>query len=179
MAKATDGLVDPTLGAAIEEAGYVCDFARLRDDPRPVEAGPAGVWSSVRVVGTTVLRSPGVRLDLNGAVKSIAVDDALALLSGFGFVSAGGDLAVRGPVVVGLPEGRDRPCRAGWARDQRFDRAKVAPWRYRSASPDRPHDGPSVRVVLDGGDRLRTDLPGCRRRREGRFSSRPARSFVA
>ncbi len=105
MAKATDGLVDPTLGAAIEEAGYVCDFAELQDDPRPAKAGPAGAWPTVQVVGTTVLRPPGIRLDLNGVVKSLAVDDALALLSGSGFVSAGGDLAVHDPLVVGLPEG--------------------------------------------------------------------------
>src|ERR671937_2935155 len=36
---ATDGLVDPTLGAALEAAGYDRDFARLGPDASP--AGPA------------------------------------------------------------------------------------------------------------------------------------------
>jgi thiamine biosynthesis lipoprotein len=46
-----------------------------------------------------------VRLDLNGGVKAAAVDEALQLLSGPGFVSAGGDLATRGQVDVALPGG--------------------------------------------------------------------------
>jgi hypothetical protein len=45
------------------------------------------------------------RLDLNGVVKAAAVDDALRLLSGPGFVSAGGDLAANTPLDVGLPGG--------------------------------------------------------------------------
>jgi thiamine biosynthesis lipoprotein len=52
-----------------------------------------------------VRRPRGVQLDLNGVVKALAVDDAVALLSGPGFVSAGGDLATRGPVDVALPGG--------------------------------------------------------------------------
>ncbi len=53
--------------------------------------------------GLLVRRPAGVRLDLNGVVKGRAVDDALALLEGPGFVSAGGDLAARGELVVALP----------------------------------------------------------------------------
>jgi len=59
----------------------------------------------VRLSGTLLARPPGLRLDLNGVVKSLAVDDAAARLDGLGFVSCGGDLAVRGPVDVGLPGG--------------------------------------------------------------------------
>jgi FAD:protein FMN transferase len=104
-AAATDGLVDPTLGAALEAAGYDRDFARVVPDATP--AGPAapGRWRSVRVAGRVVARPPRVRLDLNGVVKALAVDDALALFDGPGFVSAGGDVAVRGGAVVGLPRG--------------------------------------------------------------------------
>jgi thiamine biosynthesis lipoprotein len=112
-ARATGGLVDPTLGAAIEAAGYDQDFAALRDDPRP--AGPAGpgAWRSIRLAGR-LLRTPrGVRLDLNGVVKGATVDDALALLAGDGFVAAGGDLATRGPVTVALPQGGALELRAG------------------------------------------------------------------
>jgi thiamine biosynthesis lipoprotein len=59
----------------------------------------------VRLSGTLLARSPGVMIDLNGVVKALAVDEAAASLDGLGFVSCGGDLAVRGPVDVGLPGG--------------------------------------------------------------------------
>lgn len=105
-AEDTDGLVDPTLGAALVAAGYDADFPLLRDDgalapPRRV-ARPA---HAVRLIGSHVLVPAGVALDLNGVVKGRTVDDALALLAGDGFVSAGGDLAARGGAVVELPSG--------------------------------------------------------------------------
>ena len=83
------------------------DQARARAGPDASPAGPAapGCWRSVRVLGRVVARPPRVRLDLNGVVKALAVDDALALFDGPGFVSAGGDVAVRGGAVVGLPRG--------------------------------------------------------------------------
>ena len=77
-AEDTGGLVDPTLGAGLDR---------------------------VRLAGRLLHRPPGLRLDLNGVVKALAVDEAAAALPGDGFVSAGGDLAVRGPVDVGLPRG--------------------------------------------------------------------------
>jgi thiamine biosynthesis lipoprotein len=100
----TGGIVTPTLGAELEAAGYDRDFESLGDDPRPLgraESRP----HRVQLTGTTLLTSPGVRIDLNGVVKSRTVDDALLILSGPGWVSAGGDLGARGPVVVGLPRG--------------------------------------------------------------------------
>ncbi len=102
-AEATDGLVEPTLGAAIEAAGYDRDFSLLADDERP--AGPAvpGSRHSLRLSGRLLSRPPGVALDLNGIVKSLAVDSALELIAGDGLVAAGGDLAGRGGADVGLP----------------------------------------------------------------------------
>jgi thiamine biosynthesis lipoprotein len=50
------------------------------------------------------LRTEPIVLDLNGVVKGRTVDDALAL-AGRGWVAAGGDIATREPVVVGLPGG--------------------------------------------------------------------------
>ena len=50
-------------------------------------------------------RFAGDSLDLNGVVKGLAVDEAVALVAGDGFVSAGGDVCVRGSAVVGLPGG--------------------------------------------------------------------------
>lgn len=76
MAAETDGLVDPTL---------------------------CGRWPEVVVSGRMLSRPRGLALDLNGVVKALAVDEAAATLDGPGFVSVGGDLAVRGPVDVALP----------------------------------------------------------------------------
>jgi FAD:protein FMN transferase len=104
-AASTDGLVDPTLGAALEAAGYDRDFAAVRPDDRPAGPPSPGRWRCVRLAGRILARPPRGRLDLNGVVKALAVDDALALLGGDGFVSAGGDVAVRGAAVVGLPRG--------------------------------------------------------------------------
>jgi FAD:protein FMN transferase len=102
-AAATDGLVDPTLGAAVEAAGYDCDFALLGDDERPLGPALRGRWRALRLSGRLLSRPPGTVLDLNGVVKSLAVDASLDLIGGDGFVAAGGDVAVRGGAVVGLP----------------------------------------------------------------------------
>jgi thiamine biosynthesis lipoprotein len=110
-ARETDGLVDPTLGAALEAAGYTRDFSELIADPRP--AGPASGPRPVSLVGRIVRMPEGAILDLNGVVKSLAVDDALALLSGDASVSAGGDLAARGPLTVALPGGDAVELRQG------------------------------------------------------------------
>jgi thiamine biosynthesis lipoprotein len=107
----TDGLVDPTLGAALAAAGYTRDFAELTADPRPV--GPASGPRPVHLIGRIVRMPDGATLDLNGVVKSLAVDDGLALLSGDASVSAGGDLAARGPLTVALPGGDAVELRAG------------------------------------------------------------------
>jgi FAD:protein FMN transferase len=89
-ASRTDGLVDPTLGAAIEAAGYDRDFADVTDDERPPAVGIPGSWRHVRVAGPLVFRYPGTKLDLNCVVKGLAVDAALQQLAGDGFVAAGG-----------------------------------------------------------------------------------------
>ena len=78
VAAETGGLVDPTL---------------------------CGRWPQVAVSRRLLFRAPGLALDLNGVVKSLAVDEAVEALDGPGFVSVGGDLAVRGPVDVALPAG--------------------------------------------------------------------------
>jgi FAD:protein FMN transferase len=104
-ARRTDGLVDPTLGAAVEAAGYDRDFADLAVDERPPAPAVHGSWRHVRVAGRLVFRYPGTKLDLNCVVKGLAVDAALGLIAGEAFVAAGGDVAVRGRAVVGLPGG--------------------------------------------------------------------------
>lgn len=104
-ASLTNGLVDPTLGSAIESAGYTGDFATLKPDPRPPGPPRPGSWQSVRLLGRLLCVPAGTQLDLNGVVKALAVDEAVGLLGGDGFVSAGGDLAVRNRLDVALPGG--------------------------------------------------------------------------
>jgi thiamine biosynthesis lipoprotein len=105
-ARATGGLVEPTLGAAVEAAGYDDDFAVLAGDGPLAPVPAASDWRAIRAGGRLLERPAGTVLDLNGVVKAMAVDDALALLDGPGFVSAGGDVAVLAePLLVGLPGG--------------------------------------------------------------------------
>jgi thiamine biosynthesis lipoprotein len=104
-AEQTQGLVDPTLGRALQAAGYDRDFAALDDDPRP--AGPAAPsrLRGLRLRGRLLELPRAIELDLNGVAKAQTVDEALALLGGEGYVSAGGDLAARGGLSVALPGG--------------------------------------------------------------------------
>ncbi len=99
------GVVDPTLARALEAAGYDRDLAVLEPADELAPAGPRGAWREVRLVGRYLTRPAGLRLDLNGVVKSMTVDDAAALLPGDGFVSAGGDLRAVGETVVAVPGG--------------------------------------------------------------------------
>src|SRR4051794_1570302 len=101
----TDGLVDPSLGAALEAAGYDRDFDLLHDDDRPPGTSTPGCWRSLRLGGRLLSRPPGLLLDLNGVVKSLALESALELISGDALVAAGGDVAVRGGADVALPGG--------------------------------------------------------------------------
>ena len=142
----TGGLVDPTLGAHLEAAGYDRDFSLLDEDGSSTAPWP--VRASVWLEGATVTVPSRVRLDLNGVVKGRTVDDALSLMTGDGFVSAGGDIAARGEITVALPGGgtvalkqgalatsgtdRRRWVRAGRAQhhliDPRTGKPSLSPW---------------------------------------------------
>lgn len=112
-ARATGGLVDPTLGAALIAAGYDRDFALLEADARPPGDPVPGTWRAVSLAGRLLSRPPGTLLDLNGVVKSLVVDEALRLLPPGCFVSAGGDLATSAEVVAALPGGGSVRLAAG------------------------------------------------------------------
>ena len=105
-ARATDGLVSPAVGGAVIAAGYDRDFAQLPPDGLgAVEPAAVPSHRAITLRGVALLRAVPVTLDLNGVVKGRTVDDALRLLRGTGWVSAGGDIAAAEPVVVGLPGG--------------------------------------------------------------------------
>ena len=102
--------VSPLFARAI---GAALDAARATGglvDPTP------GRWTEVRLLGRLVLVPAGVELDLDHVARPAAVDDALALLSGDGFVSAGAEVAVRGNIAVEVPGGETvRLVRGGLA----------------------------------------------------------------
>jgi FAD:protein FMN transferase len=119
-AAATGGLADPTLLGAVVRAGYArslvgrprADLAQALAAAPPASPGApsaAGDWRRVQVDDRagTVVRPPGVRLDVGGSAKGLAADRAAALLAPYGPCAAdvGGDMRVRGthPVLVHNP----------------------------------------------------------------------------
>jgi thiamine biosynthesis lipoprotein len=128
VAAETDGLVDPTL---------------------------CGRWREVRLAGRVLSRPAGLALDLNGVVKSLAVDAAAELISDDGFVSAGGDIAVRGPVDVALPHGSAvRVVTGGLATSGTASRGRhlVDP------RTGEPSDSPWEQVTVSGSSCLASDV---------------------
>jgi thiamine biosynthesis lipoprotein ApbE len=112
-AELTDGDVDPTVGLALELAGYDRDW-RLLDPPgAQPEAAPALTLRARRGWQTVVLdRSScllwmpaGVKLDLGASAKAWAADRAGAAAHRAGgcgaLVSLGGDIAVSGQAPAG------------------------------------------------------------------------------
>jgi FAD:protein FMN transferase len=113
-AERSNGLVDPTLLPALEQVGYERSRAgaapaslraALATAPprRPAGHHPDASWRRMNVQSSLVRRPPGLRLDLGGTAKGLAVDRAATHLSGqttFA-VDAGGDIVVGG--VTGAP----------------------------------------------------------------------------
>jgi thiamine biosynthesis lipoprotein len=119
----SDGLVDGTLVAEIEAAGYAEDFAadslplavalRLIPDRQPAAPARPSRWQEIRVdrAARNVARPPGVRFDTGGIAKGL-FGDLLALSLGHHtafVVDAAGDLRFGGwgqlvrPVQVACP----------------------------------------------------------------------------
>jgi thiamine biosynthesis lipoprotein len=106
----TDGLVDPTLVAEIEESGYVGHLEGpgaelkllLELAPPRVPAGPRPkpAWRAINLDrrGGTVTRPPGVKLDPGGIAKGVFADELASVLSGYEafVVDCGGDLRLGG-----------------------------------------------------------------------------------
>jgi thiamine biosynthesis lipoprotein len=103
-ARRTDGLVDPTVGAAIAAAGYDIDFDQMVKDQPGLLAAPERTpgWRTVELEGLTVHRPVGVLLDLGATAKAWGADcaaSAAAAEAGASvLVSLGGDIATAGPL---------------------------------------------------------------------------------
>jgi thiamine biosynthesis lipoprotein len=110
-ARASDGLVDPTVVGDLERAGY----DRSRDGVAPAALAEAlgsapprqpaaprrpARWAGISLdAGRSEIRLPsGVRIDLGGSAKGLAADLAADVLAGHrGFaVDAGGDIRIGG-----------------------------------------------------------------------------------
>ncbi len=110
-ARWTDGLVDPTVGAALISLGYDRDFAAIDQDSDQPTGAPVPVpgWQSVELDGPVLRLPAGVRLDLGATAKGLGSDRAAkAALAAVGrvggvLVSLGGDIAIAG-----------QPPRGGW-----------------------------------------------------------------
>jgi len=108
-ARFTDGVVDPTVGRAMEELGYDRDFADVAPagPPLPFRRAQVPGWRTIRVdhgAGTVTL-PPGVQVDLGATAKAGCADAAAtmaAAVTGTGvLVSLGGDVAVAGSAPAG------------------------------------------------------------------------------
>ena len=114
LSAATDGAVNPLVGASLEQLGYDAAYALVPSGP-PV-AAPADWEDVLRVTqGRLQLREPAV-IDVGALGKGRLVDLVLDVVArdipGSVVVDAGGDIAVRGaPVRIGLEHPYD-PRRA-------------------------------------------------------------------
>ena len=109
MAAVTDGLVDPTVGAAMNRLGYDRDFSDVLlgvdGELPPVRAVPG--WRSISVDrGRRAVGLPAdTALDLGATAKALAADRAAATIHrrlGCGvLVSLGGDASAAGPAPDG------------------------------------------------------------------------------
>ena len=109
MAEATDGAVDPTVGAALRRIGYDRDFAAIANgvSGHLPPARPVPGWRSIGIDSEhgTIRVPEGVQVDLGATAKALAADNAAAAITarlGCGvLVSLGGDVAVAGPPPQG------------------------------------------------------------------------------
>lgn len=103
----SNGMVTPTLLAALESAGYDRTFEALELSGARQRPGwmLVGDWRAIECDATTrsICLLPGMRLDLGGIAKGWAADQAAQRLGEYGpaLIDAGGDIAVSGPQANG------------------------------------------------------------------------------
>jgi thiamine biosynthesis lipoprotein len=103
-ARITGGLVDPTVGAAMDAIGYDRDLLAIAPDGPAIDPVPAPGWRTVNVdrEHRAVWLAGGTRLDLGATAKAWAADRSARRASEAGggggvLVGLGGDMAVAGP----------------------------------------------------------------------------------
>jgi thiamine biosynthesis lipoprotein len=139
VAALTDGVVDPTVGGALADYGFVPASA--------AKSRATGDWRAIKLhaPARVVQLEPGVRLDLGATAKALAADTAAAAAqraAGCGvLVSLAGDVAVQGPA----PEGG---------------------WRIRVVDDHRHGEAPGQTVSIQGGG-LATSGTAARTRSQG------------
>lgn len=108
--KYTDGLVTPTIAAAVIEAGYDRDFSLLAgQNLSPFESEPPIVRSLDSVTWDEATRSiclpAGLQLDFGGIAKGWAAEQTVARLKHLGsaLMNCGGDIFMSGPLLNGNP----------------------------------------------------------------------------
>jgi len=140
-ARRSDGLVDSTLVGELEDAGYATSRADLAPagieealaiapERRRASPRPDSSWRRVSVDAAAGLvnRPPGVRLDLGGSGKGLAVDLATDRLGGYStfVVDAGGDLRIGGDQPLERQVRIDHPLEEGPAHEFTLDCGAVA-----------------------------------------------------
>lgn len=108
-AEATDGAVDPTVGASLRGLGWDADFRVVvsRREPAQIEPVPAAGWRRIEIDDERGrVRTPaGVVVDLGATAKALAADRAAAnafrATGSSVLVNLGGDIAVAGPAPAG------------------------------------------------------------------------------
>jgi thiamine biosynthesis lipoprotein len=106
-ARETGGRFDPTILPIIRLWGFDTDEPHLPDDESIRRALHRVGYEQVRVEDGTIVKPPGVTLDLSGIAKGKIVDVARLELRKAGYdnflVDAGGDITVRGTNARGEP----------------------------------------------------------------------------
>jgi thiamine biosynthesis lipoprotein ApbE len=151
----TDGLVDPTVGAALIDLGYDRTFSLVPSDGAavPVHVRSAPGWHRIELDDerNRARLAPGTLVDLGATAKGLAADmaaDAAAEATGTGvLVSLGGDISVAGPAPTN-----------GWA---------IAVTDLTNLSLPAEEDAAQVIVIHSGG--LATSSTNARRWRRGGF----------
>lgn len=102
-AEATNGIVDPTIGAILGDLGYDRDIRLIHDADRPAKAVVTRLphWRKIRREGDRLTLPAGTELDFGATSKALAADDAVLRVAerlGVGvLVGLGGDIATSGP----------------------------------------------------------------------------------
>lgn len=165
-AKLTDGLVDPTVGAALQVAGYDADLTIVQGRPSGTtrrQVRPVG-WRALRLDTTQRLISmpTGTVLDLGASAKAFAADEIAAALAaelrgGF-LVDLGGDIAIGGAlprdgwsIGVELADGRLAQTIRSWGQAVATSSTQLRTWRTR--------DGETAHHIIDPRSGAVADSP--------------------